>query len=80
MEAGGGINHTVRETRAADLSALVDATAARLARALAHGTTKLECKTGYGLDLTTEINLLNAIALDVDQGLDRMMAVIAAKL
>ncbi len=71
MEAGGGINRTVRETRAAGLPVLVDQTAARLVRALAHGTTTLECKTGYGLDWHTEIDLLNAIALlDSEQPVD----------
>lgn len=71
MAAGGGINRTVRETRAAGLSALVDQTAARLSRALTHGTTTLECKTGYGLDWHTEIDLLNAIALlDSEQPVD----------
>ncbi len=71
MAAGGGIHRTVHDTRAASLSSLVDQTAVRLKRALAHGTTTLECKTGYGLDLHTELAMLNAIALlDSEQPVD----------
>ncbi|MBE7514506.1 MAG: imidazolonepropionase [Anaerolineales bacterium] len=69
--AGGGINRTVRETRAATLESLINQTAPRLLRALQHGTTTLECKTGYGLNTATEITLLNAIALlDMEQRID----------
>ena len=71
MASGGGINCTVRATRAASLQNLVDETAVRLRQALSHGTTTLECKTGYGLDLHTEISLLSAIALlDAEQPID----------
>ncbi len=63
MAAGGGINQTVSQTRAAGLDDLVEQTEARLDRMLAHGTTTVECKTGYGLSLSAELNLLNAIAL-----------------
>jgi imidazolonepropionase len=63
MAAGGGINKTVRDTRAASLITLVEQTGVRLNHALAHGTTTLECKTGYGLDLHTELAMLNTIAL-----------------
>ena len=63
MAAGGGINRTVRQTRAALLVDLLEQATQRLDMALWHGTTTLECKTGYGLNLETEINMLNAIAL-----------------
>src|SRR5574341_167663 len=49
MAAGGGINRTVRETRAAAVSDLVAETRPRLERMLSLGTTTVEIKTGYGL-------------------------------
>jgi imidazolonepropionase len=62
MEAGGGIMATVRATRAAGRAALVAETRARLDRMLAHGTTTVEAKTGYGLDTATELKLLDVLA------------------
>ncbi len=61
MAAGGGIMSTVRQTRAADLETLVAENLPRLARMLAQGTTSAEAKTGYGLDLATELKQLDAI-------------------
>jgi imidazolonepropionase len=61
--SGGGINRTVRATRAAGLTDLIDSAKLRLDRMLRNGTTTVEVKTGYGLDLQTEIAMLNAIAL-----------------
>ena len=63
MAAGGGINRTVQDTRAADLNTLVEQSKARLNTMLAHGATTVECKTGYGLNTSAEIAMLNAIAL-----------------
>ena len=54
LAAGGGILSTVRETRAASEDALYDKTRALLSEAMRHGTTALEIKSGYGLDLETE--------------------------
>ncbi len=61
MQAGGGIMSTVRQTRAATVEELVAANLPRLQRMLAHGTTSVECKTGYGLETTTELKQLDAI-------------------
>ena len=58
LAAGGGIISTVRQTRAASDEDLLRAARARLARMLAQGTTTVEVKSGYGLDLATEIRLL----------------------
>ena len=58
---GGGILSTVRHTRAASEQELVDATRARLAEMLACGTTTAEIKSGYGLDVETELKMLRAI-------------------
>jgi imidazolonepropionase len=62
LAAGGGILSTVGQTRAASIEKLVDATRPRLRRMLAHGTTTCEVKTGYGLDLDSELRMLEAIA------------------
>jgi imidazolonepropionase len=61
MAAGGGIMNTVRHTRAVDLSELVAQTRPRLERMIAHGTTTVEIKTGYGLNTQDELKLLQAI-------------------
>jgi imidazolonepropionase len=61
MGAGGGINATVRRTRAAGLDELVAGMLSRLDRMLALGTTTVEAKTGYGLDTASELKLLEAL-------------------
>jgi imidazolonepropionase len=61
MAAGGGIMSTVRRTRAASADDLVDQTRPRLAWMLAHGTTTVEIKTGYGLNTQDELKQLAAI-------------------
>jgi imidazolonepropionase len=58
---GGGIQATVRATRQASLQTLVDASAMRLDEMVAWGVRLVEIKTGYGLDLPTELRLLQAI-------------------
>ena len=56
--AGGGIRSTVRATRAADEDALFAASLPR-ARALLHdGCATLEIKSGYGLDVDSELRML----------------------
>ncbi len=61
QDAGGGIYSTVRATRAASKRELVMATHDRLERMIKGGTTTIEIKTGYGLDLDTEIKILDVI-------------------
>ena len=60
QEAGGGINSTVRATRAATEEQLAALAARRLDSFLRHGTTTLEAKTGYGLTLEDELKQLDA--------------------
>ena len=60
QEAGGGINSTVRATRAATKEQLAALAACRLDSFLRHGTTTLEAKTGYGLTLEDERKQLAA--------------------
>ena len=59
--AGGGINATVRATRAAGHESLLAESLSRLDTFLTHGTTTIEAKSGYGLDLATEIRMLEVI-------------------
>ena len=58
--AGGGILATVRATRAARVDDLVGLALPRLATVLAHGTTTLEVKSGYGLTTPDELKMLEA--------------------
>ena len=58
---GGGIANTVRSVRSASLDQLVYAGVPRLMSMLAHGTTTVEIKSGYGLDTENEIKQLEAI-------------------
>jgi imidazolonepropionase len=60
-ERGGGILHTVRATREADAGVLSATGRSRLRSFAAHGTTTVEGKTGYGLDLVTEERCLRVM-------------------
>ena len=59
--SGGGIMKTVDATRNADLNRLIELGRKRIARAVSFGTTSMECKSGYGLSLDSELRLLKAI-------------------
>ncbi len=61
LAAGGGILSTVRETRKASEDALYEKTRTLMAEMLRHGTTALEIKSGYGLDLETERKQLRVV-------------------
>ncbi|WP_425407613.1 imidazolonepropionase [Hwanghaeella sp.] len=56
--AGGGILSTVKATRAASEQELLASAMRRARRLLAEGVTVLEVKSGYGLDLDTELKML----------------------
>lgn len=58
--AGGGIVSTVAATRAASVEQLADSAARRLAGLTREGVTTVEIKSGYGLDLETELKMLEA--------------------
>tara|TARA_B100001750_G_scaffold196395_1_gene168556 strand:+ start:63 stop:1379 length:1317 start_codon:yes stop_codon:yes gene_type:complete len=58
-EMGGGISHTVRETRAASSKELFSEGARRIRTAKLNGTTFLETKSGYGLTTEDELKLLD---------------------
>ncbi|HET7026498.1 MAG TPA: imidazolonepropionase [Candidatus Limnocylindrales bacterium] len=59
LEAGGGILSTVAATRQASRDQLLDHGRRWLAEMIAHGTTTIEAKSGYGLDLATELRLVD---------------------
>lgn len=58
---GGGILESVRDVRARSEADLVALTRARVRTLLAHGSTTIEVKSGYGLDPATELKQLRAI-------------------
>ena len=59
-KAGGGILSTVTATRAASVDDLVASALPRLDHLLAEGVTTIEIKSGYGLDLESEVKMLQA--------------------
>ncbi len=61
LEEGGGILSTVRDTRNLSVDELVKKTKIHLDNMLAHGTTTVEIKSGYGLDLENELKILKVI-------------------
>ncbi len=58
---GGGILRTMRAVRLASVAELVDASAPRVWNAIRWGTTAIEIKSGYGLNLEAELKQLRAI-------------------
>ncbi len=65
---GGGILASVRDTRARSYEELLDLTRRRLARLLAHGTTTVEVKSGYGLATDVELRQLDVIGAVMREG------------
>ena len=55
---GGGIQSTVAATRAASEDQLFDQSMKRVRALMASGVTTMEIKSGYGLDLATELKML----------------------
>ena len=61
MNAGGGIHATTRMTREASEEELMEQTTRRLDSFLAHGVTTVEGKSGYGMNLETELKQLRVM-------------------
>ena len=61
MDAGGGIHATTRMTREATEEELIAQTTRRLDSFLAHGVTTIEGKSGYGMNLETELKQLRVM-------------------
>lgn len=60
LKSGGGILSTVRNTRKASIDELAKEGKNRLDNMLLHGTTTIESKSGYGLNLKDEVKILKA--------------------
>jgi len=60
-KAGGGIRSSVAGVRAASRAKLAKKALSTLEEMLAHGTTTVEAKSGYGLSLAAEMKSLEAI-------------------
>jgi imidazolonepropionase len=76
---GGGIQATVRSTRAASEEQLLRESAPRLKRLLDEGVTSVEIKSGYGLDPANELKLLRvARRLGAANGIDVQTTLLAA--
>jgi imidazolonepropionase len=60
-EAGGGIRSSIDGVRKASKSALTEKVFAALMDMARHGTTTVEAKSGYGLNLESELKSLEAI-------------------
>lgn len=60
LNSGGGILSTVKATRELSKEQLKDKAKKSLDKMLLHGTTTVEAKSGYGLDLDTEVKCLEA--------------------
>ena len=61
LKKGGGILKTVRDTRKASRTELVESCKKTLKAMLEHGTTTVEAKSGYGLNMKDEIKCLEVI-------------------
>lgn len=66
MQAGGGIHSTVNATRAAARVELLTQSRSRAMHIFRHGTTTAEAKSGYGLELESELKQLSVLL-----GIDR---------
>lgn len=58
---GGGIHYTVNHTKAANEETLLSLLLNRIRQMSQSGTTLVECKSGYGLDLENEVKMLRVI-------------------
>lgn len=68
---GGGIHKTVRMTREASKKELHEQAKTRLDEMLRHGTTTIEAKSGYGLNMEDEVKILEVIKeLDEEHPID----------
>jgi imidazolonepropionase len=61
LEAGGGILNTLKATRAATREELYSNSFSYAESMLSNGTTTIEAKSGYGLDVENEVKMLQAI-------------------
>jgi len=60
-EKGGGINRSLNGVRNATVEELIEAVTKRMDRFIKLGTTTIEAKSGYGLDVESELKSLEAL-------------------
>jgi imidazolonepropionase len=78
-QAGGGIASTVRNTRKASDAELARTAGERLDLMIADGATTVEIKSGYGLDLNTELRMLRiARAIGAERQVEVVTTLLAA--
>jgi imidazolonepropionase len=76
---GGGILNSVGKLRAATAQELKSRARIFLERSAEHGTTTIEAKSGYGLDVTSELRILSLHKeLDAEQPLEIVSTVLGA--
>jgi imidazolonepropionase len=79
MAAGGGIQSTVNATRAAATEALLSQTRRRAQNLFALGTTSAEAKSGYGLEIESELKQLEVLLkLDAEGPLELLPTFLGA--
>ena len=76
--AGGGIQSSAQKVRKAGVSSLAQQARKFLDQFAAHGTTTVEVKSGYGLDIAQELKILRVIRmLQADAALDLVPTLLA---
>ncbi len=76
--SGGGIHSTVRQTRAASEAELLAAARRHCRWMRRGGTTTIEAKSGYGLNLETELRMLRVLAALEAEGAMRVVPTVLA--
>jgi imidazolonepropionase len=77
-KAGGGIQSSAQRVRKANIQSLAQQAAEFLDQFAAHGTTTVEVKSGYGLDIAQELKILRAIrTLQANQSLELVPTLLA---
>ena len=76
--AGGGILTTVKATRSATIGELAEGLTTRLQNRKKYGIATTEVKSGYGLSVTHELNMLEAAKRVRDSGWDIETTLLAA--
>lgn len=74
LQKGGGILSTVRATRNCSADDLYRSSISRIRSAVRTGTTTMEIKTGYGLNLSTEQKMIESILRIRETGLLRVVS------
>jgi imidazolonepropionase len=76
---GGGIQSSAQKIRRAGIASLAQRARTFLDQFAAHGTTTVEVKSGYGLDIAQEVKILRVIRLlQADAALDLVPTLLAA--